>query len=140
MDRATDKALYKRVKEKADKIYKRSGLYKSAYIQKEYQRQGGAYKGSKPKKDTGVQRWLAGEQWSEMTPYLKNNKIIKCGTTPNKGKACRPMVRINKDTPITIPELLKIHTKDKLIKLVSQKERDMNGRVNWKSGTFKASK
>jgi len=50
------------------------------------------------------------------------------------------MVRINKDTPITIPESLKIHTKDKLIKLVSQKERDMNGRVNWKSGTFKASK
>ena len=58
MDRAINKELYMKVKDKADTIYKRSGLYKSAYIQKEYQRQGGTYIGPKPKKDTGVQRWL----------------------------------------------------------------------------------
>ena len=140
MDRAINKELYMKIKDKADKIYKRPGLYKSAYIQNEYQRQGGTYSGKKPKKDTGIQRWLIGEQWLEMMPYLKDNKKVKCGTTPNKTKACRPLVRINKDTPITIPELLKIHTREKLIKLVSQKQKDMDGRVNWKAGTFKASK
>jgi hypothetical protein len=140
MDNIVNKALYKRVKEKADLIYARPGLYKSAYIQKEYQRQGGTYKGKKPDKNKGVQRWLLGEEWIEVMPYLKDNKKVKCGTTPNKTKACRPLVRINKDTPITIPELLKIHSKDKLIKLVSQKQKDMDGRVNWKSGTFKSSK
>jgi len=114
MDKAKDKKLYMKVKDKADTIYKRPGLYKSAYIQKEYQRQGGTYIGPKPKKDTGVQRWLMGEEWVEVMPYLKENKKVKCGTTPNMNKACRPLIRINKNTPITIPELLKIHSKSKL--------------------------
>ena len=70
---------------------------------------------------------------------FKNGTIIKCGIKPN-GKACRPLIRINKDTPITIPELLKIHSKDKLIKLVKQKEVDMDKRINWKSGTITKSK
>jgi hypothetical protein len=140
MDRANNKELYMKVKAKADTIYARPGLYKSAYIQKEYQRQGGTYKGPKPDKNKGVQRWLLGEEWIEVMPYLKNNKIVECGTTPNKGKACRPLIRINKDTPITIPELLKIHSKEKLIKIVKQKELDMDGRVNWKAGTFRKSK
>jgi len=140
MDKAKDKKLYQSVSDKADKIYKRSGLYKSAYIQKEYQRQGGTYIGPKPDKSTGVQRWLLGEEWVEVMPYLKENKIIKCGTTPNMNKACRPLIKVNKNTPITIPELLKIHSKDKLLKLVSKKIKDMDGRVNWKSATFKSSK
>jgi len=140
MDRANNKELYMKVKAKADTIYARPGLYKSAYIQKEYQRLGGTYKGPKPDKNKGVQRWLSGENWIEMMPYLKDNKKVQCGITPNKGKACRPLNKVNDKTPITIPELLKIHTKEKLIKLVSQKERDMNGRVNWKAGTFKSSK
>lgn len=140
MDRATDKALYKRVKDKADTIYKRHGLFKSAYIQKEYQRQGGTYSGPKPSKTTGTQRWLQGEQWIEVMPYLKDNKKIYCGTTPSKGKACRPLIRVNKQTPITIPELLKIHTKELLIKIVNQKQKDMDGRLSWKAGKFKSSK
>ena len=122
MDKAKDKKLYQSVKDKADKIYARPGLYKSAYIQKEYQRQGGTYIGPKPSKNTGVQRWLLGEEWVEVMPYLKDNKKVKCGTTPNMNKACRPLIRINKDTPITIPELLKIHSKSKLLKLVEMKK------------------
>ena len=139
MEKATNKKLYQQVSDKADKIYKRAGLYKSAYIQKEYQRLGGTYSGPKPSKNKGIQRWLLNEQWVEVTPFL-NNKIVKCGTRTNMNKACRPLIRINKDTPITIPELLKIHSKSKLLKLVSQKIKDMDGRVNWKSATFKSSK
>ena len=140
MDKATNKKLYQEVSDKADTIYKRSGLYKSAYIQKEYQRQGGKYTGKKPDKGTSIQRWLLNEEWLEVSPYLKDNKKVKCGTTPNMNKACRPLVRVNKNTPITIPELLKIHTKDKLLKLVEMKKMDMDGRIIWKSATFKSSK
>jgi len=140
MERAKDKKLYQSVKIKADTIYKRPGLYKSAYIQKEYQRQGGTYIGPKPKKDIGVQRWLLYEEWVEVSSYLKDNKKVKCGTTPNMNEACRPLIRINKDTPITIPELLKIHSKSKLLKLVEMKKMDMDGRIIWKSATFKSSK
>jgi len=139
MDRATNKKLYQQVSDKADTIYKRRGLYKSAYIQKEYQRLGGTYKGPKPDKNKGVQRWLSGENWIEMMPYLKDNKKVQCGIKPN-GKACRPLIRVNKDTPITIPELLKLYTKSKLLKLVEMKKKDMDGRLNWKAGTFKPSK
>jgi len=35
MERAKDKKLYQTIKDKANTIYKRPGLYKSAYIQKE---------------------------------------------------------------------------------------------------------
>jgi len=75
-----------------------------------------------------------------MMPYLKDNKKVQCGITPNKGKLCRPLNTVNDKTPITIPELLKIHSKEKLIKIVKQKELDMDGRVNRKAGTFKARK
>ena len=140
MEKATDKKLYQSVKDKADTIYARPGLYKSAYIQKEYQRLGGKYSGPKPDKNKGVQRWLLGENWVEVSPYLKDNKKVKCGTTPNMKKACRPLVRVNDKTPITIPELLKIHSKNKLLELVNKKKKDMDGRVMWRKGIFKPSK
>ena len=139
MDKALDKKLYQQVSDKADTIYKRPGLYKSAYIQKEYQRLGGKYKGDKPDKTKGIRRWLLGEEWVEVTPYLKENKKVMCGTTPNMNKACRPLIRVNDKTPITIPELLKLHTKDKLLKLVENKKKDMDGRIQWKKGIFKPS-
>jgi len=140
MEKATDKKLYQSVKAKADKIYARPGLYKSAYIQKEYQRLGGTYSGKKPDTNKGVQRWLTGENWVEVSPYLKDNKKVKCGTTPNMNKACRALVRVNDKTPITIPELLKIHSKSKLLELVEKKKKDMDGRIMWRKGIFKPSK
>jgi len=139
MEKATNKNLYQEVSDRADTIYKRPGLYKSAYIQKEYQKQGGKYKGDKPDKTKGIQRWLLNEQWIEVTQYLKDNKKVKCGTSEKSGKACRPLIRVNKNTPITIPELLKLHSKEKLLKLIKQKEKVMDGRIQWKKGTFKPS-
>ena len=136
MDKALDQELYKCVKRKADKIYERHGLYKSAWIQKEYKRLGGKYKGSKPGESKGISRWLKGEQWIEVGPYLKNRQIVLCGTSGQKGKACRPLRRATAKTPITIPELLKLHTKKQLQALVRQKEKDMDGRIDWKRCKF----
>ena len=132
--------LYKRAKITADEKYKRSGLYKSAFIQKEYQRLGGKYKGNKIDNNQGIQRWLKNEEWVEVEPYLKNNEIVKCGTSKKKGKACRPLIKFNSKTPITLPELIKIHGKKKLLTIVSLKQKDMNGRINWGKGTFTKSK
>lgn len=138
MSQVLDKKLYERVKKKADKIYERHGLYKSAWIQKEYKRLGGRYSGKKPSKDKGLQRWIKGEQWVEVGDYLKGKKT-PCGSSNRKGKACRPLKRVNDKTPITVPELLKIHSKKKLQSLVNKKKKDMDGRINWKSGTFSPS-
>lgn len=137
MSNIVDQKLYQKVKKEADKIYERHGLYKSAWIQKEYQKRGGRYRGTKPNQNKGLQRWLAGERWIEVEPYLKDGKEVICGTSERKGKACRPLKRVNEQTPITIDELLEIHSKQKLLKLAKQKKNNMDGRVNWKKGTFK---
>lgn len=130
--------LYKKAVKEADKIYKRHGLYKSAFIQKKYQELGGKYKDSKPTDKEGIQRWLrGGEMWIEIEPYLKDNKKVICGSnSEKKKKACRPLKRVNDKTPITIPELIKIHGKDKLLKLARLKQENMDKRMNWKTGRF----
>jgi len=131
--------LYKKAKKKADETFKRHGLFKSAFIQRQYQKLGGKYKGEKPKKTEGIQRWLSGEQWVEVESYLKNNQII-CGSSNKKGKACRPLKKINNKTPITLPELIKLHGKETILKLVKKKQKDMNGILRWKEGRFISSK
>lgn len=59
-----------------------------------------------------------------------------CGSNNKDGKACRPLVRKGKDTPITIKELLKIHSKKKLLSLARKKEKRMKGRLFWERGVF----
>lgn len=139
-DNIVNKKLYLEVKKESDKIYKRPGLYRSAWIQKEYQKRGGKYKGEKPPETKGINRWLSGEQWVEVKPYLTNNKVVECGSSDRKGKACRPLKRVNDKTPITLPELIKLHGKKKLLEITNKKIKDMDGRVNWKKATFKPSK
>lgn len=136
MDKAIDKELYKKVKKRADALYEKHGLYKSAWIQKEYKRLGGKYSGKKPSESTGLQRWLKSEQWVEVEPYLTKGEIVMCGTGGRKGKACRPLKRATSKTPITLPELQKIHSKKTLLQLAKKKQSDMSGRVNWKDAKF----
>ena len=89
---------------------------------------GGKYKG---KKENNISQWMD-EQWVSVPDYLKGN-IVKCGTL-QKTTACRPLIRINKDTPITIPELLKIHSKKKILELSNEKQKNPNIRIDWKLG------
>lgn len=132
-DNIVDKSLYIKAKKEADKKYKRHSLYKSSFIQKRYQELGGKYKGKKPSKEQGIQRWLDKEQWVEVIPYL-DGKIIQCGTSDRKGKACRPLKKANDKTPITLPQLIKKHGKDKIRELASKKVKNMNLRINWDDG------
>jgi len=132
-DNILNPALYKKAKELADKTYKRHGLFKSAFIQKKYQEFGGKYKGSKPSETKGIQRWLKGEKWIKVLPYVKEGKIVDCGTGDDK-HACRPLKRVNAKTPITIDEVIKKHGKKKVIELANEKKKDLNTRINWNTG------
>jgi hypothetical protein len=91
-----------------------------------------------PKKSlekTGLTRWFK-EEWIQVVPYLQYSKIIECGgvhMNKSPGKACRPLYRITKDTPITIKELLDIHPKKDIIKVAKQKEKFPLKRLVWKS-------
>ncbi len=133
MDNIINKDLYKKAKEKADKTYKKHSAYKSMYIQKVYKELGGKYKGEKKKE--GVKRWNK-EEWIQVKPYLQSGKKLVCGGSERKNKVCRPLKRINDKTPITIEELLKLHSKKDLINLANKKIKNMNGRVFWKTLKF----
>ena len=130
MDNIVDKDLYKKAKKKADETYDRHSAYKSMYIQKVYKDLGGRYKGKKNTK--GVSRWNK-EKWIQVIPFLKDGKKIACGEDNKKTKVCRPMKRIDSKTPITLPELLKLHSKKDLLALARKKNKNMDKRVFWKT-------
>ena len=86
-----------------------------------------------PKK--GLSRWFK-EEWVQVVPYLEKKNKKECGgekVGKRVGKACRPLHRITKDTPITISELLNIHSKEDILHVAKQKERHPEKRVVWKT-------
>ena len=134
MENAINKKLYKKVVEDAkNKFDPWPSAYASMWVQKEYQKLGGKYS----KKDTGLKDWRE-SRWIQLLPLLQDGKIIECGADYGlrETKACRPIVRVNKDTPITIQELLELYSVEDIIKLAKKKNTDMEGRVDWKNLKF----
>ncbi len=114
--------------------YKRPSLYRSMGLQKEYLRLGGKYKGDKPSTGGDGKTWLS-EKWIQVSEFLETGKKIKCGEGKNS-KSCRPTVRVNSKTPITIKELIKLHGKEKLLAFAKKKRANMDLRANWKELKF----
>tara|TARA_R110000765_G_scaffold268378_2_gene367373 strand:+ start:158 stop:577 length:420 start_codon:yes stop_codon:yes gene_type:complete len=126
-----NKMLYSKAKSKANKKYGiKTGAYKSMYIVKEYKKMGGKY--STKKKTGGTTRWNK-EKWVQVIPYVKSGKIIACGSSNKKNKACRPTRKL-KGTPITLQESVKKLGKKKVIQLARAKNKNMSKRVYWKTG------
>jgi len=127
----------------------------------------GRERGRERRGKEGTTRWLK-ERWVQVGPYLEEGEEVACGDqhqtrkgrvrqTGRKGrkeeggggegkrerkteKACRPLKRMSKKTPPTLPELVKRHGKKRLLSLASRKRRDMKGRVDWRKGTFSPSR
>ena len=132
MENAKNKELYKSVVKDAKSKFKTwPSAYASMWVQKEYMKRGGEYF----KKDTGLKDWVK-ERWVQVLALLQDGKIIVCGDSNKVTKACRPIVRVNKDTPITIQELLEIHSVEDIIKAARKKNEDMSKRLMWKELKF----
>ena len=131
-----DKQLYDNIVKQAKKKFKTwPSMYASSWVTQQYKSKGGKYIGNKPSKKTGISRWFK-EEWVQVEGYLNGKKRIQCGSAIKKTKACRPLIRVDKKTPITLPELLKIHKKSVLLNIAKKKQKDMNGRIYWKTATF----
>jgi len=139
MENILNPKIYEKARKIADKKYERHSAYKSMFINKTYKELGGKYKTKNKSKMGSTDKWNK-EEWIQVLPYLKNGEKIACGMDNKKNKVCRPFKRINKDTPITLTELLKLHSKKDLINLSNKKLKDMNGRVFWKNLKFIPSK
>tara|TARA_Y100000114_G_C11760054_1_gene329026 strand:- start:2141 stop:2569 length:429 start_codon:yes stop_codon:yes gene_type:complete len=131
-DNVLNPELYLKARQIADKTYKKHGAYKNMFLVSEYKRLGGKYSGKKPDKKSGLSKWIK-EEWIQVIPFLEKGEKIICGAGDNK-KGCRPMKKLDSKTPITLQELIKIHGKEKLLKLAKEKRKDMNKRINWKLG------
>lgn len=129
MDKSTEE--YKRALNEANKKYgTKSNIFRSSYIVKKYKDFGGEFKNNK---NIELTRWYK-ELWINVIELLENNKILACGIGNNEG--CRPIIRVDENTPITIPELLKIHTKKNILKMAYLKKENPNIKVNWKDLTY----
>lgn len=137
MDKAANKTLYKNVvKEAKEKFERWPSIYASMWVQREYQRRGGEYN---KKSDGELKKWRE-ERWVQVLELLKDGKIVVCGDSNKISKACRPINRVDESTPITIQELLKMHSVSDIIKAAEKKNRDMDGRLYWKELRFVPSK
>lgn len=109
-----NKQLYSEVSARASEIFKSNrGIYRSAWIVREYKRLGGTYVGKAPTStDPGLRRWFK-EKWVDLNRpiYGVNREIIgyeQCGRSDaTKGiyPLCRPMYRVTDGTPLTVAEL-----------------------------------
>ena len=134
MSEPKDMILYNKIKEEAKAKFKRyPSLYASSWIVKTYKSRGGEYIGKKEK--DGISRWYK-EKWVMVIPFVKTGKVVDCGSKFKDTKACRPIKRVDKNTPITIGELLKIHTKKDILEMARKKNKSMKKKVNWEKLEF----
>jgi hypothetical protein len=126
---------YKKAFSEANKIYgTKSNIYRSSYIVQKYKDYGGTFTEKRNSRNEILSQWYK-EKWISVIPYLEKGEIIKCGSSSGN-EGCRPLIRINKKTPITINELLQIHSKQDLLKMAYLKKMNPDIRVNWKELTF----
>jgi hypothetical protein len=88
MPTPANKALYDKVKEYADTIYKKPSAYKSGFIVKKYKELGGEYIDDKKPKD--LKRWFK-EEWKDIGGL--------------DYPVYRPTKRVNEKTPLTPAEI-----------------------------------
>ena len=129
-------ALIVNVKKDIDSRYgPGTSAWKSMALTREYKKRGGTYTTNSSKRGRLAQ-WRK-ERWIQVDPYVRTKKQILCGTGNTK-HACRPLKRITKKTPITLDELIKLHTKQKILSLAKSKRVCKNNiRIDWKSGKLR---
>jgi hypothetical protein len=136
-ENVVNKELYRKVKKEADGVFAdKTSAYRSMWISKTYKKRGGKYSG---KKEGLTKRWRD-EEWVVVSDYVEDKKKVPCGTDKKQKKACRPLEKVSKDTPITMDEILDKWGKEKVLELARKKMNDMEGRLNWVAGTFTPSK
>lgn len=129
-----NKKLYKKVLKEASKKFKSpSGVYRSAWIVREYLKRGGTYSSKrKPNsRSPGLRRWFR-EEWVDITTGKscgrKSSQTRRSRSrslrSPKRSlrsryPVCRPKKRISKSTPKTVSEI----SKKSLRKAIHEKQR-----------------
>jgi hypothetical protein len=123
---------YDFIKEQADIKFKRAGIYKDAYILKNYIKMNGDFN-DETYNDNYFRRVLKfiAEQWTDTEQYINEHEITPLEKLQNS-KVVRPINRVDKSTPPTIHELLQLHGKAKILQLCKDKTSD--NKIIWRTG------
>ena len=109
MARPNNQELYNKIKSKANTVFDSpTGLYRSAWIIKEYKKAGGTFDKPKPA-HTKIGQWLR-DNWVDLNQPKAGGGYEKCGhknIQNNKYPLCRPMYKVNESSPKTLNELSK---------------------------------
>lgn len=135
MSLPSNERLYAKVKRDISKSYgDTTSVFRSMAIVKEYIKRGGTYVGKK--RPSLTKKWLR-EEWIDVLSHLKGVKK-KCGSSERRQHACRPSKRVDRSTPLTIHEVLRLHSADKVKRLATKKSKHTESvRVDWKKGVVK---
>jgi len=126
MNNIINKKLYLKVKNEILLNYPKNSAYRSMLIQKKYKEMGGTYKQSK---NNNLDRWID-EKWINAKEYIENGNIVKCGNKNfSNTSACRPLIKIDKKTPITIKEVMKKFNKNDILKAIDNKNKDPSNKI-----------
>jgi hypothetical protein len=108
-------------------------LYREYRIRKEYRHRGGEFE------ETTIDEQRARElleRWVQVIPFLKSGKVIDCTAATKHSKAARPLTRLDPDTPVTLPELLKMHDRKSILNMARRKNKNPKKRVRWEDLEF----
>ena len=134
MSKPANPELYARVKREAKRRFSRwPSAYGSAWLVKEYKRRGGTYRSKTRSARKGVGKWMR-EEWVQVGPAVEEGRYVPCGGRERDGKACRPRVRRDSRTPMTVAEVVRAHGRSKVLSLARRKSRDMKTRIDWVRG------
>jgi len=124
-----DPDLYAKAKKKAMRKFKIwPSAYASGYLIKEYKRMGGRYKNNYKNFSSGIRRWFD-EKWIDVCSLPKIKPCGRTRTTWRNFPYCRPSVRVNSKTPVTVHEL----TPKQILGNCKRKKRAPSKRVNVKT-------
>ena len=126
-----DRELYNKMVERAKLQFPNAypSLYASAWIERQYRKYGGEWE-----TEGGDLDDLFREGWVDVVALLKEGKVVRC---EGEGSACRPTKRINKSTPITLQELLDLHSVKDILKFAEQKRENMELKAFWRKLEYK---
>ena len=105
-----NKDLYIKIRKKVkNRVSVWPSAYASGQVVSEYKKAGGKYKGRKSSSKAPLDRWYR-EKWVNVCKPKGTNSYHKCGRKKSSTKKypyCRPSIRVNKKTPMTVGELKK---------------------------------